>query len=221
MDKKLLKRVLLSLIIGIFLVGGSIFAQDIGLGNTLDIVADSAGVQTNVTDPTLPDTIIGAIITWVLGFIGVLFLSFIIFAGYQWMTAGGNEEKVDKSKKRIISSVIGLALVFFAFIISNLIFEFFYEQTNKQYDQGPEYGEGQMISCENNSDCPIDQPVCTESGIWKFCSCNNNSDCIGVPGKPICGEIALRINRCVECANDNNCAEGEYCDLTTYTCEEE
>ena len=101
MDKKLLKRVLLSLIIGIFLVGGSIFAQDIGLGNTLDIVADSAGVQTNVTDPTLPDTIIGAIITWVLGFIGVLFLSFIIFAGYQWMTAGGNEEKVDKSKKRI------------------------------------------------------------------------------------------------------------------------
>jgi len=215
MNKKIIGLLFLSIMAG-FLVASPALAQDIGL-SSLNSVADTAGFK-QITNPSLPDTLVGNIITWLLGFVGVIFLGLTVYSGVQWMTAGGNEDKVGEAKKRIINSIMGLVLVFFSFIIANTVFKFFYNQTNRQFDQPAEQGEGQMIACEHNSDCPIDQPQCVTEGIWRFCSCVSNADCTSVPGKPQCGDIALRVNRCVECASNASCSPGQYCDLTSYTC---
>ena len=61
----------------------------------------------------------------------VLFLAFIIYSGIQWMTGGGNEEKVEKAKTRIKNAVLGLALVFFSWIITNIVFLFLYQQAGR------------------------------------------------------------------------------------------
>jgi hypothetical protein len=47
-----------------------------------------------------------------------------IIAGYQWMTAGGNEEQVAKAKKNISNAVIGLIIILAAYAITWFIFTY-------------------------------------------------------------------------------------------------
>lgn len=56
-----------------------------------------------------------------LTFLGVIFVVLIMFSGYQWMTAGGNEENVKKAKKRLTNAVIGLFIVLASWSISYFI----------------------------------------------------------------------------------------------------
>jgi uncharacterized membrane protein YdfJ with MMPL/SSD domain len=55
--------------------------------------------------------IIGTAIGIGLGLLGVLFLVLMIYAGYMWMTAHGNEEKVQKAKNIIVQVLIGIVVV--------------------------------------------------------------------------------------------------------------
>ncbi len=68
-----------------------------------------------------PTDIIISIINVALSFVGLIFLIMIIYSGFQWMTSGGNEEVVGKAKKRIINSVIGIAIILLSWIIANTI----------------------------------------------------------------------------------------------------
>jgi len=62
------------------------------------------------------------IIQYALSFLGVIFLVLVIWGGYDWMFAGGNEEKVTKAKQRIKMAVNGLIIILLAYIITNFIF---------------------------------------------------------------------------------------------------
>jgi len=61
--------------------------------------------------------IISTVINAALALTGVIFLALLIFAGYGWMTAGGDSDKVTKAKETISRSVIGLAIVLFSYAI--------------------------------------------------------------------------------------------------------
>lgn len=54
-------------------------------------------------------------------FIGVSFLIFMLYAGYTWMMARGNEQEVSKAKNIIIYAVIGLAVILGAYAIVKII----------------------------------------------------------------------------------------------------
>lgn len=60
---------------------------------------------------------IGMIISFILGFLGVIFMILIIYSGILWMTARGNESQIEKSKDILKSSVIGLLIVTAAYAI--------------------------------------------------------------------------------------------------------
>lgn len=64
---------------------------------------------------------VGAIIKAALGLLGTVFLGFLVYAGYLWMTAGGNEEEVTKAKKLITQAIIGLAIVLAAYAITAFV----------------------------------------------------------------------------------------------------
>jgi len=79
---------------------------------------------TGTAGPVAPATIsekIGKIIAVVLAFLGVMFLVIVIYSGIQWMTAGGNEEKVTKARTRMINAVIGLVIVMIAYGITYFV----------------------------------------------------------------------------------------------------
>ncbi|HCC73654.1 MAG TPA: hypothetical protein DEP92_02525, partial [Candidatus Komeilibacteria bacterium] len=65
--------------------------------------------------------IIGLVINIVLGFVGVIFFILIIAGGFIWMTASGNEEKVGKGRQLAVQSVIGLAIVLAAYLLTNFV----------------------------------------------------------------------------------------------------
>lgn len=74
-----------------------------------------AASQTSVLD------ILGIVINGLLGLLGAIFILLIIIAGLNWMTAGGDEAKIDKAKDTIRAAIIGLIIIVGAFAIWNFI----------------------------------------------------------------------------------------------------
>ncbi|MDO8626446.1 MAG: pilin [Candidatus Magasanikbacteria bacterium] len=68
-----------------------------------------------------PRAVAAAIIRVALGLLGTVALIIILIGGYTWMTAGGNEEKVEEAKKWIKAGVIGLAIILSAFAITSFV----------------------------------------------------------------------------------------------------
>jgi type IV secretory pathway VirB2 component (pilin) len=68
----------------------------------------------------LKETVIN-IINWILGLLGIIAVIMILYAGFQWMTAGGNEDKVSSAKKIISAAIIGLIIILLAWAIVNFV----------------------------------------------------------------------------------------------------
>ncbi|MFH0891814.1 MAG: hypothetical protein V1867_03470 [Candidatus Falkowbacteria bacterium] len=68
-----------------------------------------------------PAVLIGKVVQAALSFVGVVFLILMIYAGYTWMLARGNEQQVDKAKNLITAAVIGLIIVLAAYAISYFV----------------------------------------------------------------------------------------------------
>jgi hypothetical protein len=89
-------------------------------GAQLGTVATQAGAEVTVEEGALED-LIGRIIGAALSIAGVFFFGYIVWAGYLWMTAHGEEDKITQAKKMISGGVIGLAIVIAAYAITVFI----------------------------------------------------------------------------------------------------
>ncbi len=85
-----------------------------------DLLNSNFGNATGLGSGDLNDTI-GAIIRAALGFLGVIAVVIILFGGFKWMTAGGNEEKTGEARKLIIAGIIGLAIILSAYAIATFV----------------------------------------------------------------------------------------------------
>jgi len=65
---------------------------------------------------------IAALIKTALGLLGFIFVILTIYAGFLWMTAGGNENNVKKAKGIMTNAVIGLIIVVSAYAVTWFIF---------------------------------------------------------------------------------------------------
>ncbi len=68
-----------------------------------------------------PKIIIARIIRVVIGVLGILSVLIVLYGGFTWMTAAGNEEKLERAKKILIRGVIGLAIILLSFAIASFI----------------------------------------------------------------------------------------------------
>tara|TARA_Y100000310_G_scaffold200037_1_gene200043 strand:+ start:638 stop:1087 length:450 start_codon:yes stop_codon:yes gene_type:complete len=64
---------------------------------------------------------IASIVNILIGLAGIIATIFIIVAGLKWIMAGGNEEQIKSSKDTIKSSVIGIIIIFAAFVLVNFV----------------------------------------------------------------------------------------------------
>lgn len=67
------------------------------------------------------EVIVGLLINAALGLVGVVLLAFMIYAGFLWMTAGGDEEKVRKARGMIFNAIIGLVIVAISYAITDFV----------------------------------------------------------------------------------------------------
>ncbi len=65
--------------------------------------------------------IAGKIINVVLGFLGIVLLGYILYAGFLWMTSGGESEKAGEARTMVTNAIIGLVIIVSAFAISNFV----------------------------------------------------------------------------------------------------
>lgn len=84
----------------------------------LSYVNPSTSIGLGTAD--LKDTVTN-IINWVLGLLGIVAVIMILYGGFIWLTAGGNDEKVENAKKILGSAVIGLVIVILAWAIVNFV----------------------------------------------------------------------------------------------------
>lgn len=90
--------------------------------NTLKNVAEQGGYQTDEAIASTP-IIVGTVINIFVGLLGIIFITLMVIAGYSWMTANGNEEKIKKAQGNIKSAIIGLIIAVSAWTIWSFIFE--------------------------------------------------------------------------------------------------
>lgn len=68
-----------------------------------------------------PRAIAAQVINILLGFLGIIAVIIILAGGFKWMTAGGNQDKVDEAKKLMSAGVVGLIIVLASFGIAQFI----------------------------------------------------------------------------------------------------
>jgi len=68
-----------------------------------------------------PREVAANIINIILGFLGIIAVILILFGGFMWMTAAGNDDKIGTAKKLMSAGVIGLVIVLAAFGIAKFV----------------------------------------------------------------------------------------------------
>lgn len=64
-----------------------------------------------------------SLINFAMMFLGLIAVGIILLAGFKWMTAGGNEDKVADAKKLMASGVIGLVILLSAWGIAKYVLQ--------------------------------------------------------------------------------------------------
>lgn len=67
-------------------------------------------------------TLAGTVINVLLQLSGLVLLGYILYAGFLWMTSGGETEKAKEARTMIGNAVIGLIILVSAFAISSFVF---------------------------------------------------------------------------------------------------
>ncbi len=100
----------------LFIVRAGVFAQTYGLDET----AGQAGLKPAGT-PITPAALVGNIIGYALGFVGVIFFLIMVYGGFLWMTARGNGDSVKRAKEMIEQAAIGIVIVFVSYLVTNFV----------------------------------------------------------------------------------------------------
>lgn len=82
----------------------------------------TAGEAAEYTTNLELTTIVANIINVVLGLTGIAFVALLVYAGFLYLTAAGEDKNVAKAKKLISSSVLGIIIIVFAYALASYVF---------------------------------------------------------------------------------------------------
>lgn len=92
-----------------------------------DVTGGSRNVQTSAGYTSVGaegiGTIVALAIKALLGLLGIIFVYLMVLAGYNWMTAAGDEQKVEKAKDEIKRAIIGLIIIVSAYAITYFVLQ--------------------------------------------------------------------------------------------------
>lgn len=87
-----------------------------GVETGIDVFSSELGLGTQDIRVT-----VARIINVAMGLLGIIAVVIVLYGGFLWMTAAGNEERVDKAKKLIIAGIIGMAIILSAYAIARFV----------------------------------------------------------------------------------------------------
>lgn len=119
---KLFKQILiLACLVAILILPYFVFAADDTMQSVLIRTGGAGGYLTSGVDQYTFSKILGTVAKTAIGLLGVVFIGLIIYAGYNWMIARGDEEKLNNAKDTLRRAIIGLVIVVGAYAIWRFI----------------------------------------------------------------------------------------------------
>lgn len=128
-----MKKIIISSFFGLVVFFGGanyLFAACVGDAKTcaLEGMAESNKVEGKqlLTQPTGTaeswlTSQVGNIIGNILAFVGVIFMALILYAGFLWMSAGGETAKTTKAIAIMTDAVVGLIVIGAAYILTQYV----------------------------------------------------------------------------------------------------
>ncbi|MBU1178112.1 pilin [Patescibacteria group bacterium] len=86
----------------------------------LKVLNETAKQSGQTSSRDLPE-VVGNIIQWVLGIVGIVLLVMFVYGGVLYATSAGNEDKVDTAKKVMLYAIIGVIIIALAFVLTRYI----------------------------------------------------------------------------------------------------
>ncbi len=106
------------------LIFGFIFLTSINICSALEFTPEVA-IPGFPKDATINGALLGKVINGFYNYIvwlaGILAVIVIMIAGFQWVTAAGNQSKIGEAKERITGAIIGLVLALSSYMLLNII----------------------------------------------------------------------------------------------------
>jgi lysylphosphatidylglycerol synthetase-like protein (DUF2156 family) len=120
MKNKLKQIAILLFLVAVLLLPYLVFAQgDSEPTSLLKRLGPAAGYAE--ADETTISGIAGLAVNAFLSLLGVIFIILMIYAGYNWMTAAGDEQKLTQAKNTLRRAIIGIVILLSAFAIWNFV----------------------------------------------------------------------------------------------------
>ena len=101
---------------GLIFYSKTIFAQDPEFQGVQFDPNGNIKKATKLTDKSPIDVTMNAV-QWTLGMLGLIAVIMIIYGGFTWMTAAGNEERITKAKGVLKAAIIGLIVILLSWAI--------------------------------------------------------------------------------------------------------
>lgn len=108
---------ILIILIGTVVFGFVVIAKGASFGQSYETMSKFA---TGLNFLSFDDSS-STVIKNIMYLVNTLFFIFMIYAGITWFTSSGNEEKIERAKKTIIWCVVGMAVTFSSYIITDFI----------------------------------------------------------------------------------------------------
>ena len=89
----------------------------------LDVVGEEGGLSETLGDTADPRVVASRIINIALGFLGIIAVVLVLYGGFMWMTAAGNEERVKKAKQILTAALIGLVIIIMAWGLTQFVMD--------------------------------------------------------------------------------------------------
>ena len=121
--KKYIKVISVGLV-GVFalalLVPAAVDASSTTTSNPLKLLNETSKEAGVSTQRELPE-VIGSIIQWVLGIVGIILLVMFVYGGVLYATSAGNEDKLETAKKVMLYAILGIVIIALAFVLTRYI----------------------------------------------------------------------------------------------------
>lgn len=123
MDRKQIKFIILVFQIILLILQLTSFASAAPVKTPLtDIITkESKPLEGVFGEPVDIRLIVANIIKVLLTLLGILYLCYVVYGGFVWMTAAGNEDKIQQAKSTILTGAIGVGVILTSFAVARLV----------------------------------------------------------------------------------------------------
>jgi len=137
-------------------------------------------------------SILSLAVNLTLSLLAIIFFGMMMYAGIRWITAQGEDEKIEKAKTAIKAAIIGMVIVISSYALTQFIF--------KVMDLGGAQGWCEVTDSQSNTTC---YNITKQS-----CDAYGNTGVFNVTKPGICGGASTK-NECKPgCISPQTCISG-------------